>query len=391
MQAMDQLAVQLIDRVTELAENGAEDVTGVRTGFYDLDRNTAGLQPGDLIVLAARPSMGKAQPLDARVRTRTGWKAMGELEVGDALASVDGRPSIVTGIYPAGREAVWRVRLSDGRSAECCDEHLWRVHFRKWPEPRVMSTAALRALLEKPQYRGRLWIDRASGDFGHLDPLPVDPGCSVASWRRQSHGRRRRCVSRPRRPRSSSAWRNARARRWKSRTPAATTIASCAATAGTCRASQAQHRTRCRAPWRPAALGPAERPQVHSAQLPGGRSRAPPRPPARPARHRRLGRALGQRALSTASRQLAEDVAELVRSLGGWCSISRKQPHFTNVAGLRVPACRLGLPHLAPRAALAVPAAGEGGTGARALAAPEAPDDLEASSLHARRPANASR
>jgi replicative DNA helicase len=34
-------------------------VTGVRTGFYDLDRYTAGLQKGDLIVLAARPSMGK--------------------------------------------------------------------------------------------------------------------------------------------------------------------------------------------------------------------------------------------------------------------------------------------------------------------------------------------
>ncbi len=58
-QSMDQLVVQLIDRVTELHENGAEEVTGVRTGFYDLDRMTAGLQPGDLIVLAARPSMGK--------------------------------------------------------------------------------------------------------------------------------------------------------------------------------------------------------------------------------------------------------------------------------------------------------------------------------------------
>jgi replicative DNA helicase len=58
-QSMDQLVVQLIDRVTELHDNGAEDVTGVRTGFIDLDRMTAGLQPGDLIVLAARPSMGK--------------------------------------------------------------------------------------------------------------------------------------------------------------------------------------------------------------------------------------------------------------------------------------------------------------------------------------------
>ena len=36
-----------------------EMITGVATGFTDLDRMTAGLQPGDLIVLAARPSMGK--------------------------------------------------------------------------------------------------------------------------------------------------------------------------------------------------------------------------------------------------------------------------------------------------------------------------------------------
>ena len=58
-QGIDKLVVSLIDRVNELHENGAEEVTGVRTGFYDLDRMTAGLQKGDLIVLAARPSMGK--------------------------------------------------------------------------------------------------------------------------------------------------------------------------------------------------------------------------------------------------------------------------------------------------------------------------------------------
>nr|WP_315490048.1 replicative DNA helicase [uncultured Rhodoferax sp.] len=57
-QAMESLVVQLLDRVQEMADN-PNDVTGVRTGFYDLDRQTAGLQAGDLIVLAARPSMGK--------------------------------------------------------------------------------------------------------------------------------------------------------------------------------------------------------------------------------------------------------------------------------------------------------------------------------------------
>nr|WP_295776217.1 replicative DNA helicase [Rhodoferax sp.] len=57
-QAMESLVVKLLDRVQEMADN-PNDVTGVRTGFHDLDRQTAGLQAGDLIVLAARPSMGK--------------------------------------------------------------------------------------------------------------------------------------------------------------------------------------------------------------------------------------------------------------------------------------------------------------------------------------------
>ncbi len=56
---MDKLVAALLERVEELEKNGAEEVTGIRTGFYDLDRMTAGLQKGDLIVLAARPSMGK--------------------------------------------------------------------------------------------------------------------------------------------------------------------------------------------------------------------------------------------------------------------------------------------------------------------------------------------
>ncbi|MDB5895909.1 MAG: replicative helicase [Rhodoferax sp.] len=57
-QSMDTLVVDLLDRVQEMADN-ANDVTGVPTGFIDLDRMTSGLQAGDLVVLAARPSMGK--------------------------------------------------------------------------------------------------------------------------------------------------------------------------------------------------------------------------------------------------------------------------------------------------------------------------------------------
>ncbi|MBK7004232.1 MAG: replicative DNA helicase [Burkholderiales bacterium] len=57
-QGLDSLVVQLLDRVTEMADN-PNDITGVPTGFYDFDRMTSGMQAGDLIILAARPSMGK--------------------------------------------------------------------------------------------------------------------------------------------------------------------------------------------------------------------------------------------------------------------------------------------------------------------------------------------
>ncbi len=57
-QDMGTLVLDLMDRVQEMADN-PNDITGVPTGFYDLDRKTSGLQAGDLIILAARPSMGK--------------------------------------------------------------------------------------------------------------------------------------------------------------------------------------------------------------------------------------------------------------------------------------------------------------------------------------------
>ena len=57
-QGMSTLVVELLDRVQEMADN-PNDITGVPTGFVDLDRMTSGLQAGDLVVLAARPSMGK--------------------------------------------------------------------------------------------------------------------------------------------------------------------------------------------------------------------------------------------------------------------------------------------------------------------------------------------
>ena len=167
---MSQVLAEVMSRLDELHRNPAS-VTGKATGFVDLDEMTTGLQDGDLIIVAGRPAMGKAQALDARIKTLTGWKAMGDLQVGDALASIDGRPSIVIGTYPQGIRQVYRVEFSDGRSTEACREHLWRIHEGDEASTRTVTTEELFSVSRL----GDVWIDQVSGHFGHVEALPHEP------------------------------------------------------------------------------------------------------------------------------------------------------------------------------------------------------------------------
>jgi replicative DNA helicase len=59
LQSMDSLIVRLCERVQEMAD-AQTAVTGILTGFFELDRMTTGMRAGDLIVLAARPGMGRS-------------------------------------------------------------------------------------------------------------------------------------------------------------------------------------------------------------------------------------------------------------------------------------------------------------------------------------------
>lgn len=150
-------------------------ISGISTGLDDLDHMLSGMQNSDLIILAARPSMGKAQPLDAKVLTKNGWKKMGDLKIGEELVAVDGAKSKVKGIFPQGKKQIYRITFSDGRSTECCAEHLWKVYYRDWEEAKILDTSSIINLLTKVRYQGRLWIEQFSGEFGSRKTMPIDP------------------------------------------------------------------------------------------------------------------------------------------------------------------------------------------------------------------------
>lgn len=71
--------------------------------------------------------LGKAQPLDAKILTPSGWAMMRDIEVGSLIIGSNGHPTKVTGVYPQGDLRVFDVMFSDGSHTECCEDHLWAV------------------------------------------------------------------------------------------------------------------------------------------------------------------------------------------------------------------------------------------------------------------------
>src|SRR5205085_8877716 len=84
MAPLHDLLSAALDRLGELYERN-ETITGVPTGYHDLDEQLAGLQKSNLVIVGARPAMGKALSLDTPIPTPTGWTTMGDLAVGDEV------------------------------------------------------------------------------------------------------------------------------------------------------------------------------------------------------------------------------------------------------------------------------------------------------------------
>lgn len=166
------------DWVTDLEKrfDPTGEQRGMSTGIPSLDKllSPKGLVKGSLFVIGARPKMGKAMAMDAKILLQDGaWTTHREIKLGQRVASVDGLGSVVTGVFPQGVRKMYQVTFEDGRTVKAADSHLWEISSSKFDGDRVVDTEKLEAMLQRVRYQGRLRIPSLSGDFGssgdHLD------------------------------------------------------------------------------------------------------------------------------------------------------------------------------------------------------------------------------
>jgi len=133
-QGLQPLLAQVMDRLDELYHReGNSDVTGIPTGFTDLDRMTSGLQPGDLIIVAGRPSMGKTAL---------------SMNIGEHVAIREGLPVAVFSMEMGAVQLAMRMLGSVGM----LDQHRLRTRLMDDDWPKV--THAVQQMQD-----GQIYID----------------------------------------------------------------------------------------------------------------------------------------------------------------------------------------------------------------------------------------
>ncbi|WP_137146427.1 replicative DNA helicase [Mycolicibacterium sp. CR10] len=136
---LEEILQPTMDEIDAIASMGGVS-KGVPTGFVELDEVTNGLHPGQMVIVAARPGVGKALALNTPLPTPFGWTTMGDVSVGDLLLDADGLPTRVVAATDVmlGRPC-YEIEFSDGTVIVADEEHQWPTSLG------IRTTGMLRA------------------------------------------------------------------------------------------------------------------------------------------------------------------------------------------------------------------------------------------------------
>lgn len=119
---------------------------------------------------------GKCLHNDTLIRIPGGWRAIGDILVGDKVIGADGKEANVTGVYPNGVVNLYNVTFSDGRTVKACGEHLWKSFYinttvdNRWG---IRDTLELKRLIGLPN--PRVYIPLPEPENTPVQDLPVHP------------------------------------------------------------------------------------------------------------------------------------------------------------------------------------------------------------------------
>jgi replicative DNA helicase len=153
-------------------------ITGVPSGFPKLDDLTSGWQPSDLIIIAARPSMGKCLGEGTPVMMYDGrTKPVEDVEVGDRLMGDDGTPRTVQSLA-RGREPMYWVRQKRGMDYRVNESHILTLKKSRREGARPRGTVTDISVQEYLEQSDK-WKDdnkgfKVAAEFPER-PVPLDP------------------------------------------------------------------------------------------------------------------------------------------------------------------------------------------------------------------------
>lgn len=131
-----------------------EDKNNPNKGFYHHRQNHIGMifealndmevhDKYDMLLISMSPRIGKALTMDSKLLTPDGWITMKDVEVGQSLIGHDGKATKVMGVYPQGEKDIYEVSFEDGTSVKTSLDHLWTVqttYDRKVGKERTVTT-----------------------------------------------------------------------------------------------------------------------------------------------------------------------------------------------------------------------------------------------------------
>ena len=112
--------------------------------------------------IAGAAGTGKAQPIDTLIPTPNGKCKLGDLKVGDYVYNRLGEPVKILEVFDKGELDTYRVKLSDGRSTLCNNEHLWTVF-----DNNEMQTLTLQEIIDKMDTENKNFYVPCSGAIPH--------------------------------------------------------------------------------------------------------------------------------------------------------------------------------------------------------------------------------